>query len=54
MNETKKVYVKPAIEGVYLLPDEAVLGVCKTQYGNGPAVPDHDCLNVGFCREYES
>jgi len=29
MNETKKTYVKPAIEGVYLLPDEAVLGGCK-------------------------
>lgn len=28
MNE-KKTYVKPTIEGVYLLPDEAVLGGCK-------------------------
>ncbi len=30
MNETKKKYIKPTIEGVYLLPDEAVLGHCKT------------------------
>ncbi len=30
MSGTKKVYVKPTIEGVHLLPDEAVLGHCKT------------------------
>jgi hypothetical protein len=40
MNETKKVYVKPAIEGVYLLPDEAVLGVCKTDGAYGPIADD--------------
>jgi hypothetical protein len=32
MNETRKTYVKPAIEGTYLLPDEAVLGACKEAY----------------------
>lgn len=38
MNE-KKTYVKPAIEGVYLLPDEAVLGACKSSNQNGLAEP---------------
>lgn len=36
MNEQKKTYIKPAIEGVYLLPDEVVLGGCKNVGQSGP------------------
>lgn len=35
MTEQKKPYVKPELERVKLVPDEAVLGGCKTTDGGG-------------------
>jgi len=35
--EKRKPYVKPVIASVNLIPDEAVLGNCKTSGVNGPS-----------------
>jgi len=37
--EKRKPYVKPAIASVNLIPDEAVLGNCKTGSSIGPTNP---------------
>ncbi len=49
MNETKKTYIKPAIEGVYLLPDEAVLGGCKNVRQAGPNQVSDCVVGTGSC-----
>ncbi|MBI5374575.1 MAG: hypothetical protein HZA77_04005 [Candidatus Schekmanbacteria bacterium] len=50
MNNPKKAYRKPTIKQVKLVPEEAVLGVCKSDTGAGPnqsicIIPQ--CFNPG-------
>lgn len=37
MEKKRKPYTKPMVEGVYLLPDEAVLADCKAAGSSGPS-----------------
>ena len=49
--ESRKPYVKPRMEQVQLLPEEAVLaGGCKTDTSSGPSVPGCElggCITQG-------
>jgi len=50
MEKSKKLYTKPSIKKVKLVPEEAVLGVCKSDTGAGPnqstcIIPQ--CFNPG-------
>lgn len=50
MCKTKKIYKTPTIRKVKLVPEEAVLGVCKSDTGAGPnqstcIIPQ--CFNPG-------
>jgi len=45
MTEQKKPYVKPELERVKLVPDEAVLGGCKTDAGGG-LLPAGNCATA--------
>jgi len=50
MSKTKKIYKTPTIRKVKLVPEEAVLGVCKSDTGAGPnqstcIIPQ--CFNPG-------
>ncbi len=40
----RREYIKPEISSVVLIPDEAVLGECKTSSGSGP-IGDDDCVS---------
>ena len=50
MTKTKKPYKKPSLTKVKLVPEEAVLGVCKNETAAGPQqtqclIPQ--CFNAG-------
>lgn len=45
--EKRRQYQKPELKEIKLLPDEAVLGICK---GAGTAPRNRRCRTVGRCR----
>ena len=50
MNKSKKPYTTPILRQVRLVPEEAVLGVCKNETAAGPSqsqclIPQ--CFNAG-------
>ncbi len=42
----RKPYTKPTVEVVSLVPDEAVLGGCKTDTGGGLGYTGSTCANL--------
>lgn len=46
-HKTRKPYRKPQIEQVRLVPEEAVLGWCKTGSGGGTVLGTSDCSLEG-------
>jgi len=56
--QVRKSYIKPKIERVSLVPEETVLGGCKTTSTGpdaGPGVGDPGCLGFGVpCEDYLS
>ena len=53
INENRKPYIKPQIERVMLVPDEAVLAICKIGSDTGPG-PVAGCINIGPCSDIVS
>jgi len=50
MNKSKKPYTTPTVRKIKLVPEEAVLGVCKNETAAGPnqsqcLIPQ--CFNAG-------
>ena len=47
--ENRKLYQKPTIEQVRLVPEEAVLAACKVETGFISPNATAGCINVGNC-----
>jgi hypothetical protein len=52
-NDSRRRYVKPVVESVTLVPDEAVLGGCKTSNGGGQNVTGSSCFGNN-CSEFDA
>lgn len=52
-SNNKRRYVKPTVESVRLVPDEAVLGGCKTLSGGGQNVTSTSCF-MNNCSDFDA